>query len=66
MQMADTDLDTITAVIAHSQIVVAQAVVATSVGRISCLPAAYDDADLAILDWLIAESRYAGRRYVRM
>ncbi len=52
------DLETLAAVIAHSQIVVA-----APVRR--CL-AGFDEADLAILDWIIAESRLAGRRYLPM
>ena len=71
MKMGRPDVDTLAAVIAHSQIVVARATVARivgapSVGRVSRLPAAYDDVDLAILDWIAAEGRRTARGYVRM
>jgi hypothetical protein len=52
------DLDTLAAVIAHSQIVV--------VDRVRRLPAGFDDVDVAILDWIAAEGRRAGRSYARM
>jgi hypothetical protein len=55
-----TDLETLTAVIAHSQIVVADR---TPRRR---LPAGFDDCDIAILDWIAAEGRRAGRSFVRM
>jgi hypothetical protein len=55
-----TDLETLSAVIAHSQIVVADR---TSRRR---LPAGFDDVDIAILDWIAAEGRRAGRSFVRM
>ncbi len=58
MKMARPDVETLAAVIAHSQIVVAE--------PRRRLPAEFDAVDIAILDWIIAESRYAGRRYVRM
>jgi hypothetical protein len=48
-------LDAITAVIAHSQIVVAEPVRA--------LPAGFDDLDIAILEWIAAEGRSAGRSF---
>jgi hypothetical protein len=77
MKMARPDLDrfadveTLAAVIAHSQIVVARVVVTQtvglpSVGHVSRLPAAYDEVDLAILDWIAAEGRRAARGYVCM
>jgi hypothetical protein len=43
------DLDTLAAVITHSQIVVA-----TPVKR---LPAGFDEVDIAILDWIATERR---------
>jgi hypothetical protein len=49
-------LDTLVAVIAHSQIVVA-----APRGR---LPAGFDEVDIAILDWIVAETRCA--RYLPM
>jgi hypothetical protein len=58
MKMARPDVDTLAAVIAHSQIVVA-------VPR-ERLPAGFDEADIAILDWIIAESRHLSRSYLPM
>jgi hypothetical protein len=52
------DVETLAAVIAHSQIVVAAPRVP--------LPAGFDEVDIAILDWIVAETHYAGRSYVRM
>jgi hypothetical protein len=52
------DLDTLTAVIAHSQIVVA------APGE--HFPVGFDEVDIAILDWIVAETRYAGRSYLPM
>jgi hypothetical protein len=49
MKMARPDVETLAAVIGHSQIVVAAP---------RQLPV---DFDIAILDWIIAESRFAGR-----
>jgi hypothetical protein len=46
------DLDTLAAVIAHSQIVVA--------APDKRLPTGFDEVDIAILDWIVAETRYAG------
>jgi hypothetical protein len=71
MKMARPDVETLAAVIAHSQIVIARVVVTQtvglpSVGRVSRLPAAYDDVDIAILDWIAAEGRRVARGYVRM
>jgi hypothetical protein len=64
MKMAQDrpDLATLAAVIAHSQIVVAVPII----GRASRLPENYDDVDIAILDWIAAEGRRAGRRYLPM
>ncbi len=58
MKMSRPDVETLAAVIAHSQIVVAEPAQRFLAG--------FDEVDLAILDWIIAESRYAGRGYVRM
>ena len=52
------DVETLAAVIAHSQIVV------TAPAR--RFLAGLDEVDLAILDWIIAEGRLAGRRYLPM
>ena len=52
MKMARPDVDTLAAVIAHSQIVVA--------APRERLPAGFDEVDIAILDWIVAETRCAG------
>jgi hypothetical protein len=52
------DVETLAAVIARSQIVVAEPA--------KRLPAGYDDVDVAILDWIAAEGRRAGRNYPLM
>jgi hypothetical protein len=52
------DVETLAAVIAHSQIVVA----ATR----RRLPAGFDEVDIAILDWIITESRHLGHSYAPM
>jgi hypothetical protein len=51
-----SDLQTITCVIARSQIVVAVAAPAPAVTR---LPAGYDQVDIAVLRWIALESRRA-------
>jgi hypothetical protein len=56
------DLDMLTAVIAHSQIVVARALLARPATR--RLPAGFEAADIAILDWIASEGRRAGRGYL--
>ena len=56
--MARPDVETLAAVIAHSQIVVAEPARRFLAG--------FDEVDLAILDWIIAESRLAGRSYQLM
>jgi hypothetical protein len=58
MKMARADVETLTAVIAHSQIIVAEPARRFLAG--------FDEVDIAILDWIVTESRYAGRGYVRM
>jgi hypothetical protein len=53
------DLDTLTAVIARSPIVVAEP------ARQSCrLPAGFDEVDAAILHWIAAEGRRIDRGYL--
>jgi glycerol dehydrogenase-like iron-containing ADH family enzyme len=52
------DIETLAAVIAHSQIIVA--------APARDLPAGYGDVDVAILEWIAAEGRRAGRSFVRM
>ncbi len=60
-----SELATLLAVIAHSQIVVAQPATGAS-RRLRSLPAGFDATDLAILDWIAAEGRRAGRGLVRL
>jgi len=55
-----TDLETLAAVIARSQIVVVER---TPRRR---LPAGFDDVDVAVLDWIAAEARRTSRGFVRM
>jgi hypothetical protein len=52
MALDRPDLETLVAVIAHSQIVVA--------APVRRLPTGFDEIDIAILDWIVAETRYAG------
>jgi len=54
------DLKTLASAIARSQIVVAHQALRRR------LPARFDDVDLAILEWISAEGRRAGRYFVRM
>jgi len=54
-------LETLVAMIAHSQIVVAQP--AKPAPR---LPAGFDEVDISILDWIAAEGQRIGRSFVRM
>ena len=55
------NVETLAAVIAHSQIVVDSN--AESAPR---LPAGFDDVDLAVLDWIAAEGRRLGRGLLPM
>ncbi len=57
-------LETLVAVIAHSQIVLAQP--AGFAARSVRLPPGFDEVDLAILDWIAAEGRRVGRSFVWM
>jgi hypothetical protein len=50
------DIATLAAMIAHSQIVVPQPPL-----YLECLPAGYEEIDLAILGWIAAEGRRVGR-----
>jgi hypothetical protein len=59
-KMQYTDLETLAAVIARSQIAVADRT------RSRRLPAGFDANDVAILDWIAAEGRRAGRNFVQM
>jgi len=60
-----TDLETLAAVIACSQIVVKHR---NPSMRTRCrrLPAGFDEVDVAVLDWIAAEGRRAGSTLVRM
>jgi hypothetical protein len=55
------DVETLRAVIAHSQIVVTQ-----PAGHRRGFPAGFDETDIAVLDWIAAEGRRAGHAFVRM
>lgn len=52
---------TLAAVIAHSQIVIA-----LPAKPAPCLPAGFDDTDVAMLEWIVAEGRRAGAAARRM
>jgi hypothetical protein len=55
------DPGTLAAVIARSQIVIA-----ALRPEVRHLPAGFDDADIAILEWIAAEGRRAGRQFAPM
>jgi len=57
------DLETLIAVIARSQIVVGWALARPKSRH---LPAGFEAADIAILDWIAAEGRRASRSLVRL
>jgi hypothetical protein len=54
-------LETLVAMIAHSQIVMVQPAKPASL-----LPAGYDEVDISILDWIAAEGLRFGRSFVKM
>jgi hypothetical protein len=54
-------LATLAAVIAHSQIVLAKAE-----KPLARLPAGFEAVDVAVLEWIAAEGRRAGRSLLRM
>ena len=58
------DVETLAAVIARSEIVVARVVAQLAVRR--RLPAGFEEVDIAILDWIAREGRRVGRSLVRM
>jgi hypothetical protein len=58
------DLETLAAVIARSQIVFTCISARPALRR--RLPAGFDEVDVAILDWIAAEGRHAGRVLVQM
>ena len=53
--MKYSTIEALAAVIAHSQIVVAQP------RPMPSLPAGFDDSDIAVLDWIVAEGRRLDR-----
>jgi hypothetical protein len=52
------DVETLAAVIARSQIIVAPPA--------KCLPAGYTDVDVAVLDWIAAEGRRVRGHFLRI
>ena len=58
-----TDLETLVAAIARSPIVVAARPARPPRRR---LPAGFDEVDIAILDWIAAQGRRAGRGFLPM
>ncbi|HTV38423.1 MAG TPA: hypothetical protein VMF12_18490 [Xanthobacteraceae bacterium] len=61
------DIDTLALVIAHSQIVVTQAMCeGTEAHTFWPLPAGFDEVDIAILEWVAAEGRRGGRSVSRL
>lgn len=61
MNRHDLILETLAALIAQSPIVVAQP------HKLAArLPAGFDEADVAILEWIAAEGRRLGQSFVRM
>jgi hypothetical protein len=58
------DVETLAAVIARSEIVVARVVAQWAVRR--RLPAGFEEVDIAVLDWIAREGRRVGRSLVRM
>jgi hypothetical protein len=61
------DLDTLVAVITHSQIVVETRAAASPrvVDRLP-LPAGFGDVDVAVLEWIASEGRHFGRAIARL
>jgi hypothetical protein len=58
------DVETLAAVVARSEIVVARVVAQLAARR--RLPAGFEEVDLAILDWIAREGRRVGRSLARM
>jgi len=54
-------LETLVAMIAHSQIVVVQ-----PAKPASRLPVGFDEVDISILDWIAAEGQCVGRSFAKM
>jgi hypothetical protein len=72
-EVAFSDLASLVAVIARSQIVVALSAWAAPTlwanaakSAKSTLPVGYEDADIAVLEWIAAEGRRAGRNLTLM
>ncbi|MFZ0608280.1 MAG: hypothetical protein WAM75_11505 [Xanthobacteraceae bacterium] len=69
-EMRYSDLETLAAVIARSQIVVQKMqilmlkMVGPKVSPRRALPSGFDDTDIAILEWIAAEGRRAARSMV--
>ncbi len=62
-----SDLDTLVAVIAHSQIVVeTPAADCPRAANRPPLPAGFGDVDAAVLEWIAAEGRHFGRAIARL
>jgi len=62
-----SDLGTLAAVIAHSQIVVAAAAADNPSSREpSSLPDGFGEVDVAVLEWIAAEGRRVGRGLARI
>ncbi len=61
------DLGTLTAVIAHSEIVVeAPAADCPEIRTRRPLPPGFGDVDVAVLEWIAAEGRHFGRAFARL
>lgn len=60
-----TDLGTLAAVIAHSQIVIALAADCPAFCEQRPLPDGFGDVDIAVLEWIAAEGRRVGRELPR-
>ena len=62
------DIETLTALIARSQIVVVRDLARNSASPLPKwrFPAGFEAADIAVLDWIVCEARRAGRGFVWM
>jgi hypothetical protein len=60
-----SDLGTLAAVIAHSQIVVAAVADCPRFPDYCSLPDGYGEVDVAVLEWIAAEGRRVGRELAR-
>jgi len=57
----NVDLATLLAVIGHSPILVARTTLRRYLAPCKRLPEGFDQADIAVLDWIAGEGRRAGR-----